>query len=567
MKRLVSVCLCLLPLSALGTITGPTSSSTGTFTLQWGEPGLPVITLEEVTSGGATIAEYGGGSAQFSKLPGTYYFNEMGCAFISGVGFTCFVVDTHQVTVTGGGANYPENALQQADYDYQIRSGDFDSNGRTDLYVERISAGPEDGSMRSYIVWNNSNGSISAAHPGTYASAAQSAPIDTIVNLLQTDINADGFADHIIERIDQVMGSGFEQELAVYAPGTEFNTSVPQGSAQVTDDFRSFFLDLARWMNDENYFDDNINATLIPIYHFGYFCSRGIWNPNIFAFRNGGNCGPYIYFGGFRTVQYGVNFSSMAATVHMNGAGHTPPESVLWEISRVAESVIGARLFGFDPSGNRRTTNWGGDDDADNRFNSYWAFVGFAMQAAADEVDTYSEHEHDYTVETPICSTSQSWCTLKNIACWGRIFHGPRKKAGYDNPAENGGEYNLSGLFGDDDPVKVGVGAAAGLPENATAQIPLENHTLYNEEMAQWPTCPQTVPDQGAGTPPAACNQVYREPYIDTDSGQIKMRTRGTGENDWDWVNQRIGPGLMDRLDEDMIEAILNDADRLCPQL
>jgi hypothetical protein len=45
------------------------------------------------------------------------------------------------------------------------------------------------------------------------------------------------------------------------------------------------------------------------------------------------------------------------------------------------------------------------------------------------------------------------------------------------------------------------------------------------------------------------------------------MRTRGTGENDWDWVNNRFGPGMFEDVDENMVDAILNKADHLCPSL
>lgn len=93
----------------------------------------------------------------------------------------------------------------------------------------------------------------------------------------------------------------------------------------------------------------------------------------------------------------------------------------------------------------------------------------------------------------------------------------------------------------------------------------MDGHWFHNPEMGGWGTCPQTVPEQGAGEPPAACNQVYREPHL--SGGKIRMRTRGTGENNLDWVNQRQGPGTFEDLDELMKEAILNEPTRLCPSL
>jgi hypothetical protein len=88
---------------------------------------------------------------------------------------------------------------------------------------------------------------------------------------------------------------------------------------------------------------------------------------------------------------------------------------------------------------------------------------------------------HDYEVETWICSTTLSWCTLENIGCWGRHYYAPDKQGGYDEPAQNGDEPVLTDPLGFDDPIKVGVGTAAGLPPNAVAQITLPGHVFHNK--------------------------------------------------------------------------------------
>lgn len=404
----------LCTMNAHATIAGPTNSSSGNFTLQW-----DFTYLKEVTSAGVLIATYTGQNQSFSKQTGTYYFQEIYCLHVTFAGWICFPAGSnHWVIVaadSGSGASYPESIREQSNYDYRIRSGDFDSNGRTDLYVERLTAGPTDGSMQSYVVWNNSNGTIStAALTIAHSSAALSAPINKVVNLMQTDVNADGFADHMIERIDQVMGSGFEQELAVFAPGTAANKTTPQGNTQVDANFMSFFIDIARWMNNEKYFANNIHTTQIPIYAFGYFCTTNVWYDTTFSFFSGGLCFPYVYVVGYQTVQYGVNFSALSATIHMNNATKNMnneansvgelSENALWEISQIARNVIGVHLFGFDTNGNRHTTNHGGDDDAKNRFKAFYSFALFSIATARNTSLSFSEHEHDYTVETTTCT-------------------------------------------------------------------------------------------------------------------------------------------------------------------
>ena len=188
MKLIFILVMLWLPTSAFAVIIGPATSATGSFTLQWN-----TNELKEVDNVGVPRASYYGGSYTFSKGPGTYHFWEWSCGRIPFAGHICYPTDTHQVVVTGGsgGGIYPESTGEQTDYDYEIRSGDFDGNGRTDLYVTRLTSGPADGSLQSYVVWNNTNGTISTtALTSTYSTEAQNAPINTTLNLLQADVNA-----------------------------------------------------------------------------------------------------------------------------------------------------------------------------------------------------------------------------------------------------------------------------------------------------------------------------------------------------------------------------------------
>ena len=152
---------------------------------------------------------------------------------------------------------------------------------------------------------------------------------------------------------------------------------------------------------------------------------------------------------------------------------------------------------------------------------------------------------------------------MENIGCWGRIYHAPDKIGGYGNAAQNGQTYYLEGPPGWLNPIKVGVGSTQGLPPNAIGNITQYGHMFHNSQMADWPTCPQVVPQQGRGNPPAACNQVYREPYL--ENGEIRMYTRGTGENNADWLNEWQGPRVFKRLDDMMKEAIGNTTNQICP--
>jgi len=270
--------------------------------------------------------------------------------------------------------------------------------------------------------------------------------------------------------------------------------------------------------------------------------------------------------------------SAAAYIDQMFGSGLNPTESQLWQISRITRGVIGVHSFGFDESGNRSSTNLGASDAEEDRRSTFVVFLNLAAQAAEDESKIYEEVGHDYPWKTKVCSqkTDRPWCTLVNIACWGRYFYAPNKQGGYDDPetyASPVAHEDVSELdpyvfdfLGGPVQTAVGTGAKGGLPENAIANITMPGHFLHNPDMQQWPICPKAVSEQGRGDPPTDCNQVYREPFLD-DDGNIYMYTRGTGTNKFDYLNERLGPALFQRLDEAMMKRIGEDEDGLCPSL
>ena len=196
--------------------------------------------------------------------------------------------------------------------------------------------------------------------------------------------------------------------------------------------------------------------------------------------------------------------------------------------------------------------------------------------------------EHDFQVdESEICDaadpddpTAAQWCTIENIACWGRYYHAPGKDVDRDRvsdatdyrcPIVNEQEVPLwtFGLTGHDS-IKVAVGTAGGLPANAVGQITLGDHVFNNPNSGGFGTganeCPKPVSENGLGNdPPQHCNQVYRIP--EQRGSKIFMNTRGTGEHGWDWINEIAGPGMFEGLDQVMRNAIKQDANRICPDL
>ncbi|MEM7098169.1 MAG: hypothetical protein AAF541_07920 [Pseudomonadota bacterium] len=240
----------------------------------------------------------------------------------------------------------------------------------------------------------------------------------------------------------------------------------------------------------------------------------------------------------------------------------------MWLLSQVIKTVIGVHAFGFDDSGTKRETNHDPEDpdDLEREQARQFALQAAYFVAMPGQPTLADPVPHDYNVNTVICEISQTWCTLANIACWGRHFHAPRDDEDYSQPAEHGDDVDLEGIV-TPNPIRVGVGADAGLPPNAIGNVTRPGHIFHDVDGPGWPTCPQTVTDQGAGTPPPVdtCSQVYREP--DQVGNQILMRTRGTGDNPFGVINQIFGPGVFEELDELMKQAILESGDGICPSL
>ena len=170
---------------------------------------------------------------------------------------------------------------------------------------------------------------------------------------------------------------------------------------------------------------------------------------------------------------------------------------------------------------------------------------------------------------------------MDNVACWVRHYHAPGKRGGYSRPVASGEESSLHPLRDSNeapghvfpgvggpvdlgDPIITGVGTAAGLPPHAVGNVTLFGHMLHNYFGGQtWPQCPKPVPLYGLGAAPTGCNQVYRLPV--EVNGTIVVRSRGTGENMADALNNRLGPVLFDLLDANMIKHMRGTPMMKCP--
>ena len=143
-------------------ILAPSTTASTSFTLTWSVP-----------SGGISqgIAEQGASNAwmsqpvSISRPNGSHTFVQGHC-YVFPFGSRCFNIDTHTVVVNATPAPDPEDLIDQLQYDYESRVGDFNGDGMNDVLVDRLTSSPGlDGSMQSFILQQAPGNTFSTVVP------------------------------------------------------------------------------------------------------------------------------------------------------------------------------------------------------------------------------------------------------------------------------------------------------------------------------------------------------------------------------------------------------------------
>lgn len=585
MFRKLGLTLLLLPLPALAEISGPEKDLDGYFTLKWDGKGTLLREVDSET--GKVLRFWKGGSVDLTREAGRYTFHEVLCVTVPFIGLKCVSQDSHVVVVGSGDAKTltPDSLENQAKYKFTVRSGDFDSDGRVDVLVDRTSKGNTDGSMQSYVLYQREKGKVEAVRP-TKAELKRARGFQTTnrLNLIPSDINIDGFADHMIENLRSVMGKSVVDGHVVFAPGTAKDKTEPSGDVAVDHEFTSFYADLAKWLNVSSHFAKNISAKTTPVYALGWYCTPA-WSDPLSGFFPASLCQPYIQFVGLQVKLEGVNLSALATAslfdLYLDGSKNIT-HADLWRMSRIARSILGVHLFGFNEDGELGDYFFDigpGVHELSALFVRYLFVVIEAGENATQAVGKYFE-EHDYHVETEICTQTKetkTWCTLENIACWGRHYPAPYEdRSNHEKPITNGAVSDLGNcmIVGEEEycfeefdpnPIRTAVGTKGNLPEHAIANTTLTGHWFHDENNPKG--CPKKLNDDKdwKTSTPNGCSQVYREPHL--EDGKITMRTRGFGKGNLARVNDAQGPLIFAEVDKQMSGAMNKAPGRLCPEL
>ena len=264
-----------------GPPTVSAGSASGNFTVTYS--GSVTWFLEEkVGEGSWTVldASAGKSSVQFSgKSNGVYYYRvaQLG---MSGSWFISYHYSS-EITVIVGNAPELDNLADQANYQFQLRQGDLNGDGRKDLYIKRSSGGNSDsGVLYETLLVQQSDKTYQPASNPTSAQLSSGRSWSLFSpTLVLGDYNVDGYIDLFIKGMSS-LGSGINDQL-VFSSGQAYNGKA-QASTAVDAEFKKFFRDTYNRMLDPNYFDSAIipqqNGLRVKL--LGYVSGYYQWCPS-----------------------------------------------------------------------------------------------------------------------------------------------------------------------------------------------------------------------------------------------------------------------------------------------
>ena len=283
-------------------------------------------------------------------------------------GFACLKTDeTIQLFDSGMRTStsdqYPESTLEQYGYKYQIRTGDFNSDEQTDTFIERLTPGPADGSMPSYVIWPHPGSPGPKSPYRTYTVATPSSEVERqaaqtqvshVAKVNLTDTNCDGYPDHLISGFDLVMGEGFNSMSLFYAPGASANKTLPIVAPHLTKDWGRTYQELRRWLNDEDYIAKQHTRRHEPEIEFDLVCETEV----VFPIETREACRIAVSQGKETEERIGITPATTAIASRLKvlfDEGISPTQQIsmegLWRLSNAFNLLIGSHICGFSTHG------------------------------------------------------------------------------------------------------------------------------------------------------------------------------------------------------------------------
>jgi len=267
------------------------------------------------------------------------------------------VIEQAWSSIINPGSANPHPLSTQFDYDFEVRTGDFDGNGYHDILIDRLTPGAVDGSIQTTVLAQNAGGFAAEIPSPSELSTARSFPINSNIELRQTDLNFDGYADIIVEALQTLSQfPTLDDPHIMYASATN-GIAAPQHNSAMDDNLRGFFGDLKGWFGNPNYFNENLSVTVDPVFGIAYVCNWFYWS----IYPDSG-CFWQVFIVGYNVIVEGpaFTFDALDAASYTQAIVDTkeyPMGTNWWELSKVFFSVTGVHAFGFAADGSRQQTN------------------------------------------------------------------------------------------------------------------------------------------------------------------------------------------------------------------
>ncbi len=251
---------------------------------------------------------YYGGTVTFSNKPaGQYYYRK-----VDYVGYwdQYYAVSYYPeysgetlVTVWNGPVPSIDPLHTQMHYRYESRYGDYNGDGRLDLFINRIAGGQAgNGTLGAFVLRQNADLSFTTLVPSPAEIGWVSGWPLWNLRLDVNDVDLDGFVDLNVGGINTLIGGAADQ--IVYAPG-QLMALAPSGLRASTAALQMFLRDTAAWTFDSNYFWTNAIYS-VPAYDVYWVCPPWGYVPDYdywsYYYYYGYYCYPYPVFVGYANV-------------------------------------------------------------------------------------------------------------------------------------------------------------------------------------------------------------------------------------------------------------------------
>lgn len=190
------------------------------------------------------------------------YNISLDCHFILGHGLICM---GEPLPNTG-------DRSEQHDYQFEVRTGDINYDGRQDIYLARTSGPSANGVIHKTILFQQSNNSF-APLPASNDQLGLAAdwPRSSIRTIV-ADYNADGFVDVMLKNVAGTIGGQLNQVV--------FSNKSANGRAAavtaVTNNYKKTFRSLAAQRRDPSYFSRNVVTRIVTAWLPRFTC--GGWS-------------------------------------------------------------------------------------------------------------------------------------------------------------------------------------------------------------------------------------------------------------------------------------------------